>query len=291
MGLAVDLFKESMPIPGPGTEALGAAARAANAYVVMGVTQKVADSTGTLYNTQLVIGPTGDIVGIRQKIMPTMGERIVHAQGSGEGIRVFPTEFGPLSALICAENSNPLATFAMLAMGARIHVATWPAFFQQGFNMQDQMDISGRAIAQQNACFVISVCGALDADLGARLARSDEDLEFLAREASLGGTSIYGPGGYRLAGPLPGGEGILFADLDLEQVVARKIVKDYAGHYNRFDLFELWLQRRPDTERVRLGPPENKEATQALRPRVDLPLESPLSVAGAGAPAEPGRDF
>jgi nitrilase len=252
MALSTKLFKQAVPVPGPATDALASAARDVNVYVVMGVTQKVAGSTGTMYNAQLVIGPSGELLGLRQKIVPTMGERIVHAPGGGEGIRVFPTEFGPLSALICAENSNPLATFAMLALGARIHVASWPSFFQRGFNMQEQMDISARAIAQQNACFVISVCSAIDADLIERFASSEADRTFLEHEASLGGTSVFGPGGYRLAGPLPGGEGILYADLDLEQIVARKIVKDYAGHYNRFDLFELWLRPGRDAERIRL---------------------------------------
>jgi nitrilase len=262
MALSTELFRQSVPVPGPVTEALSVAAREAGAYVVMGLTQKVANSTGTLYNAQLVVGPNGELLGLRQKIVPTMGERIVHAPGSGAGIRTFPTDFGPISALICAENSNPLATFAMLALGARVHVASWPAFFQRGFRMQEQMDISARAIAQQNASFVISVCGAIDDDLVDRFGAADEDREFLVRERELGGSAIYAPGGSRLTGPLPGGEAVLYADLDLEQIVARKIVKDYAGHYNRSDLFELWLRPGPD-ERIRLTgqPPFGEGAT------------------------------
>jgi aliphatic nitrilase len=241
MGLSQRLFQNAVPVPGDAVSDLGAAAADAGAYVVIGVTQKAPDSTGTMYNAQLVLGPGGELIGLRQKLVPTVGERIVHAPGGAEGIRVFPTEFGPISGLVCAENSNPLATFAMLALGSRIHVAAWPAFFQAGFDMQEQMDISARSIAQQNASFVVNVCGAIDPELAEVLELGPDDRTWLRAEAEKGGTAIYAPGGKRLAGPLPGGEGILYAELDLEQIVSRKLVKDYAGHYNRFDVFELRL--------------------------------------------------
>ena len=110
--------------------------------------------------------------------------------------------------------------------------------------MQEQMEISARAIAQQNACFVLNVCGAIDPGLADVLEVGADDRAWLAAEAEKGGTAIYAPGGKRLAGPLAGGEGVLYADLDLEQIVSRKLVKDYAGHYNRFDVFELRLHDR-----------------------------------------------
>ena len=72
--LAVELFKNSLDVPGPQTEALCAAARAANAYVVIGVCEKQPNSMGTLFNSQLYIGPDGSIIRKHQKIMPTVGE-------------------------------------------------------------------------------------------------------------------------------------------------------------------------------------------------------------------------
>src|SRR5215218_9625210 len=57
--LAVELFKNAVEIPGAETAALCAAARDANAYVVMGVCEKIAGTTGTMFNTQLYIGPDG----------------------------------------------------------------------------------------------------------------------------------------------------------------------------------------------------------------------------------------
>ena len=57
--LAVELFKNSLEIPSPGFDKLCAAARDACAYVVMGVCEKRPNTTGTMYNSQLFIGPDG----------------------------------------------------------------------------------------------------------------------------------------------------------------------------------------------------------------------------------------
>src|SRR5688572_20627849 len=54
--LAVELFKNSVEVPGPQTAALCAAAREANAYVVIGVCEKIPNTIGTMYNSQLYIG-------------------------------------------------------------------------------------------------------------------------------------------------------------------------------------------------------------------------------------------
>jgi Carbon-nitrogen hydrolase len=60
--LAVALFKNSVEIPGPESEALGAAARAANAYVVIGVCEKLPNTTGTMFNSQLYFSPDGVLI-------------------------------------------------------------------------------------------------------------------------------------------------------------------------------------------------------------------------------------
>ena len=51
--LAVELFKNAVEIPGPEIAALGAAARDARAYVAIGVCEKLPNTIGTLFNTQL----------------------------------------------------------------------------------------------------------------------------------------------------------------------------------------------------------------------------------------------
>src|ERR1051325_2716993 len=61
--LATELFKNSVQISGAETDALCAAARDANAYVVMGVCEKLPNTMGTMFNSQIYIGPDGALIG------------------------------------------------------------------------------------------------------------------------------------------------------------------------------------------------------------------------------------
>jgi len=62
--------------------------------------------------------------------MPTMSERLVHTGGGGDSQRTWPSEFGPVSGLVCGENSNPLAQAVIASQYSRIHVASWPHHFK-----------------------------------------------------------------------------------------------------------------------------------------------------------------
>ncbi len=46
-----------------------------------------------------------------------------------------------------------------------------------------------------------------------------------------------------IAGPMGPEEGILYADCDLEQGIQMKLRHDFAGHYNRPDIFHLEINR------------------------------------------------
>lgn len=261
MAMSRDLFDNAVVVPSRATDALAAAARAADCHVVIGICEKTETSMGSMYNSQLVIGRDGSLLGVRRKIVPTVGERIVHTAGAGDSVRVFPTEFGPVSGLICGENSNPLLTYTMQALGSRVHVASWPSFFNSTVDMQAIADVAGRAIAYQNSCFVVSVLGAISGEMQQRLPATDEDRAHLQSTAERGGSAIYAPGGRVVAGPLGGGEGILYAEADLGRIVPRKIVHDYAGDYNRFDIFQLAVNIAPAAPPIRVGLPGGGQAS------------------------------
>jgi len=245
--LAIELFKNSMEIPGPDLDRLCAAAREAGAYVVMGVCEKSPDTTGTMYNSQLFIGPDGSYLGKHVKVMPTVGERLVHAGGYGDTMRAIPTDFGPISGLICGENSNPLAAFAFIAQGIRFHVSSWPNHFPtSGDPMRVRVSVDSQAFAQMSKAFVISPCGTVDDDTIAKLQVGPEGEAFLRSPDHCGGSVIVAPNQRVLAGPLGAEEGIIYADCDTELCIATKLRHDFAGHYNRPDIFQLWVnERRP----------------------------------------------
>jgi aliphatic nitrilase len=242
--LSIELFKNAVEIPGPEIDALCAAARDANAYVVMGVCEKLPDTMGTMFNTQVYIGPDGRLIRKHQKIMPTVGERLVHTGGYGDTFGAFPSEFGPMSGLICGENSNPLAVFALTAEGTRLHVMSWPNHFPtSGDPMRNRVAVDSQAFAQMSKAFVISACGTVDEHMIAMLEPAAEAEKFLRDPDCCGGSVIVAPNSRIIAGPMGAEEGILYAECNLELGILTKLRHDFAGHYNRPDIFQLHVNR------------------------------------------------
>jgi len=243
--LSVELFKNAVEIPGLEISELAQAAADARAYVVVGVCEKIPNTTGTLYNSQVFLGPDGALLGKRRKLMPTVGERLVHTGGDGDSLAAFNTRFGPASALICGENSNPLAIFAVTAQYSRVHVMSWPNHFPAvGTPLRDRVAVDSQAFAQMSKAFVISACGTVDDEAIARLELSSQDEALIRNPDFCGGSMIVAPDSRIIAGPLGNEEGILYADLDLDIGVRMKLRHDFAGHYNRPDIFQVTVNAK-----------------------------------------------
>jgi aliphatic nitrilase len=243
--LSTELFKNAVEIPSAATDALAVATRDAGAYVVLGLCEKRAGTTGTMYNTQIFFDPQGRIMGKHRKLTPTSGERIVHMGGDGGTLRTFDADFGKFSGLICGENSNPLAVFALAAESTMLHIASWPSIGRRGnLSRSDRASMTGRAFAMMTKAFVLNVCGTLSDEMRDMLTYTAEDRTFLDNLAVTGGSSIVGPSSRLIAGPLGGEEGVLYAECDLEECVRQKLMHDMAGHYNRPDVFSLRVSAR-----------------------------------------------
>jgi aliphatic nitrilase len=236
--LSRELFKNSVEVPSPATDRLGQACRDASVVAVIGMCEKRPDTTGTMWNIQLFIDRTGDIIGKHQKLVPTHGERLVHTPGA-DMMAPVRTHFGGLSGLMCGENSNPLAAFALSLGYPVVHVASWPAHFGQTHHMQDSILASTRGLAYQLKAFCINACSIVTDEMIETYALTDEDRAILHKFKETGAASIIGPRGQILAGPMGPGEGILYCDVDCEDVLIPKLMHDFAGHYNRPDLFQV----------------------------------------------------
>jgi nitrilase len=250
------LLEQSVAVPGPVTDRLGAAARAAGIHLVMGVNEREPHG-GTVYNTILYLGDDGRLLGRHRKLVPTHAERLVWGMGDGSDLTVHPTPVGRVGGLICWENYMPLARFALYAQGVDIWVAPTLA-------THDFWVASMRHIAREGVCHVIGVAPAARFS---EVPASVPDRERLWRGVEphgdwmLDGYSvIVDPTGTVLAGPLVREEGILFATLDLDAARARRRLFDPVGHYNRPDVFRLVVDDRPKPHLVSLagaeaGPP------------------------------------
>lgn len=262
LAFAAELFKNSVEIPSSITDTLCAAAAQANVNVVVGLCEKFPRTTGTMFNTQLFIGRNGQLLGKHQKIMPTVGERLVHAGGYGDTLQVIETDVGRVSGLICGENSNPLAIFALAAQGTQIHVASWPNHFSRNEHaMVDAVTFATRSLSYKCSCFVLNACATISDRMRELLPYTEEDREFLANPKNGGGSSIIGADSMILAGPMSGAEeGLLVADIDLGDCVKAKLVHDYSGHYNRPDIFTLTINRALPRYLQNVAEPENRSS-------------------------------
>jgi len=248
VGYSTALFKNAVTVPGPEVDELAAAARDAEATVVVGVCEKRAGTLGTMYNSQLFFGPDGSYLGKHQKLMPTVGERLVHAGGYGDTLRAFEAPFGRVSGLICGENSNPLAVFSLIAENTAVHAMSWPNFFPtSGRPLGERVAVDAKAFAQMSKAYVIAACGTVDSTMIEMLADTEEVRQFLEDPTISGGSVIVAPEMEVLAGPMGAEEGILYADMNLEASIRMKLRHDFAGHYNRPDVFHLHVNRTAPT--------------------------------------------
>ena len=248
LDFAVDLFENSVEVGSDATDALCKAASDANVFVVMGLTERRPGTTGTLFNTQLFIDRRGEIVGKHQKLVPTVGERLVHAGGAGSSQGVVMSEWGPVSGLCCGENSNPLAVALLAAQYTRIHVANWPNHFTPGYHsMAGTSLLASRNIAYMCKCYIISACGTISPEMVKTLATNEKDRAYLLDPKEGGGSVILDPRAEIIAGPLGGEqEGIIYADADLRETIRGRFIHDFGGHYNRADVFRLlWNDSNP----------------------------------------------
>lgn len=232
-------WANSVTVPGPATEALGAAARAAGAYLAVGVIERDGDfSGGTLYCTLLYFGPDGRLLGKHRKLKPTAAERLIWGEGDGSTLTVLDTGFGKVGGLICWENYMPLARMAMYAKGVELYLAPTA-------DARDTWHATLRHIACEGRCFVLGCNQYVTKAMYPSDLPGIEELADQPEVMCRGGSAIISPLGEVLAGPLYDGEGILCADLDLGEVARGKFDFDVVGHYARPDIFRLTVNEEP----------------------------------------------
>ena len=234
-------FHGAMLVGGEDTDPLCRATKETGCTAVVGMAERDPASAGTIYNSQLVLGEKGDILGVHRKIMPTSYEKLVYAQGDGSTLKVFPTGFGGLGSLICGEHTNMLACYALLAMNEAVHAASWPPFGTKSDQTGKYgMEIRTKYHAYAGRVFAVSSCGIYGDDMLSAIPRIQSEL--ISRG---GGSAIIGPDGRYVAGPCQDREEILYGEIDLEAAIDLRGLQDITGHYNRFDIFKFEVDTRP----------------------------------------------
>lgn len=213
------LYLNSVDVPSESTARIGEMAKKHGVYVVIGINER---ENKSMYNTLLFFDRRGHIMGKRRKLKPTGAEKLVWGEGDGSTHKVYETDIGRIGGLICGEHTMALPGYSLGAMGEQIHIASWVGFSYADTTLTE---ICSRYHAIAYNTFVICSQGIL----------ADDVNKTLGLDLKVGGawTAVIESGTGRLmAGPLgPAEEGIVTADIDLNDAVAHYFVHEPTGHY------------------------------------------------------------
>ncbi|KAG6861807.1 hypothetical protein C0995_011687 [Termitomyces sp. Mi166 len=229
----------AIEVPSPALTRIEEVSRETGVFLVVGIIER---EFGTLYCTVVFVDPVNGYVGKHRKLMPTAMERIVWGQGDGSTLPVLEKKFASredevstrISATICC--LNVVRTY-YYSLGTELYCAPT-------VDARPEWQSTMQHIALEGGCFVLSACQYAEA-------KDFPDEHFTLTDAGNGtlpepnkviingGSVIISPLGKVLAGPLRDAEGVLTAELDLDDVARKKFDLDVVGHYARNDVFKL----------------------------------------------------
>ncbi|KAG9557776.1 nitrilase, partial [Aureobasidium melanogenum] len=206
-------------------------------------------------------------------LQPTFFEKLTWSSGDGHGLRISETQYGKIGNLICGENTNPLARYALMAEGEQIHISTWPAVWPTRALQPDVVATKGknydnlaanrtRAAAHcfEAKCFGIINAAFLDEqaiDIVAKGASNEAGVRQTLQLSQRAATMFLDPTGMLKPGftvdattgkeqetqYLQDREDILYTDLNVEECIEGKQYHDVVGGYQRLDIFDLQVDR------------------------------------------------
>lgn len=222
---------QAVAYPGTEIDQLAMIAADRGIHLVVGFIERAGTS---LYCATVTLDDAGQVIGHRRKIMPTGTERVIWAQGDGSTLTVAHSRLGNLATAICWENLMPALRLNFYAQGVDIWCAPTA-------DARDVQLATMRHIAIEGRCFVLVANQFAQAkDLSPAFATTYDNPE---QTVCQGASVIVNPFGEVLAGPLHDRDGLLVADLDLDDVTRGRYDFDAAGHYSRPDIFTLLVDR------------------------------------------------
>jgi predicted amidohydrolase len=246
------LMAAAIRVDGPEMRQLAQAARAHQVFVSMGFNEGTEASLGCVWNSNVLIGDDGGILNHHRKLVPTFYEKLVWAPGDGRGLNVSDTAVGRLGMLICGENTNPLARYALIAQGEQVHISSYPPIWPtrapgeaRAYDIESAIRIRAGAHSFEGKVFNIVASAFLDRGTRDAIAQDDPKVAAILDKTPRSVSIMLGPDGNPINAPQRDDEGILYGDVDVGLCVEPKQFHDVVGYYNRFDVFKLTVDRTP----------------------------------------------
>lgn len=242
-GLAKPYLTNGMQLGDARMRRVMAAARDHAIHVVMGYVEIAGSSA---YMSQMFVDDRGKLVGNRRKLKPTHVERGIFGDGNGSDLQVWESRIGRIGALNCWEHFQPLERFTLAAMHEQVHVACWPSFSASSTNPNgfylgsiEPNEAVTRMHAIEAGSFVLCATQVVSQNAVDMLV-GDDPVQRKLLGTGGGFARIFHPTGMSMAKELdPQAEGIVYADLDLNDILAAKSFIDIVGQYSRPDVFDL----------------------------------------------------
>jgi predicted amidohydrolase len=141
-GLGKPFPEVAEPVPGPSTDYFAGLAKKHDLYIVVGLVERAGH---LIYNTAVLVGPDGKLVGKYRKVTLPRSE-IEGGVCPGSDYPVFETRFGRVGMMICYDGFFPEVARQLAVRGAE--VIAWPVW---GCN-----PLLARARACENHVYVVS---------------------------------------------------------------------------------------------------------------------------------------
>lgn len=230
-------YANSLEIKSSEMEYLRTTAKKNDIMIALGFVEK---DCSTLYNSQVLINEEGEICIHRRKLMPTGEERTIWGMGDGTSLQVCDTSIGKIGMLICYEHSMPLSRYALYGMKEQIHIGMWPGanFRSQPRDRKKIIDVVMRCMTFEGQVYVAyssSCVGQEELDFYLEIDPANQGI--LSPGGGISG--IVDPIGNYVTGPIEDTEQIVYAEINLDNIVSVKHMIDCVGHYSRPDVFQL----------------------------------------------------
>ncbi|MCB4768466.1 amidohydrolase [Ancylobacter sp. Lp-2] len=199
------------PVPGATTERFAALARQHGCYIVVGMPE-VDATTNLYYNAAVLIGPQG-VVGTHRKTHPYISEPKWSALGD-LGHQVFDTPIGRIAMLVCMD-IHFVETARLAGLGGAdiiCHISNWLA------ERTPAPYWITRAV--ENSCYLIE----------ANRWGLERTVQFS------GGSCVIGPDG-AIEAVIDSGDGVAYAELDLERARERRMLGEKVFEQRRPELY------------------------------------------------------
>ena len=148
---AEELWDLVSQIPGPVTEPIQAVARELGVHVCVGTYER-GPERGIVYNSAVLISPTGEVLGVYRKTHPFCSEAVSGGGWvtPGDSVTVCDTELGRIGMIICFDGDYPELSRIQAVRGAEV-ICRPSALLRSA----DLWELTSRARAYDNHVYVV----------------------------------------------------------------------------------------------------------------------------------------